>query len=115
MAVEASMATAAAVEAPGKGLVDGIVEVQAVTESSGSLQPKSHKGPASDNSDIRQRFRSTEKQSELEQGGSKVSMYSSTGGYLALDQAAENAGKQSSKEDLHFHLEIIGGSLTNEK
>ncbi|KAJ6287714.1 hypothetical protein OIU77_002443 [Salix suchowensis] len=45
--VEVSRATAEEEEAQGKGLVDGIMEVQKVTESSGPLQPKSFNGLAS--------------------------------------------------------------------
>ena len=54
--VEVSRATAAEEEAQGKGSVDGIMEVQEVTESSGPLQPKSLNGLASAyNSAFRQR------------------------------------------------------------
>ncbi|KAJ6373177.1 hypothetical protein OIU76_027502 [Salix suchowensis] len=90
------MAAAAAEEAQGKGSVDGVMEVQEVTESSGPLQPKSLNGlPSAYNSDFRHRNVSKGKQSKLEQGGSDVSMYSSTDGYLALEQAPENAGVDS--------------------
>ena len=59
--VEISRATTAE-EAQGKGLVDGIMEVQDVTESSGPLQPKSFNGLASaSNSAFRQRFGFKEK------------------------------------------------------
>ncbi|KAJ6434889.1 hypothetical protein OIU84_000183 [Salix udensis] len=105
------MATAAAEEAPGKG----IMEVQKVTGSSGPAQPKSLDGLPSDIRYIRQRPVLKDKPPTLEP---VVSLRSSKAGDLASKKAAEkpeNAGKQSSKEDLHFHLEIISGSLTNEK
>ena len=54
-------------------------------------------------------------QSKLEQVVIEVNLDSSKAGYLASKLAAEIEGKHSSKEDLHFHLEIISGSLTNEK
>ena len=45
--INVEVSRAAAEEAPGKGSVDGIMEVQEVTESSGPLQPKSLNGLAS--------------------------------------------------------------------
>ncbi|KAJ6354696.1 hypothetical protein OIU77_005324 [Salix suchowensis] len=113
--VEVSRAAAEEEEAPGKGSVDGIMEVQEVTESSGPLQPKSLNGLASAyNSAFRHRHGFKEK-SKLEQVVIEVNLDSSKAGYLASKLAAEIEGKHSSKEDLHFHLEIISGSLTNEK
>ncbi|KAJ6673958.1 PROTEIN CLMP1 [Salix viminalis] len=105
--VEVSRAAAAEEEAQGKGLVDGIMEVQ---ESSGPLQPKSLNGlPSASAGSFRQRHGFKEK-SKLEQVVIEVSLDSSTDGYLASKQAAEIAGKHISKEDLHFHLEIISGA-----
>ncbi|KAJ6673959.1 hypothetical protein OIU85_012922 [Salix viminalis] len=110
--VEVSRATAAE-EAPGKGSVDGIMEVQEVTESSGPLQPKSLNGLASAyNSAFRHRHGFKEK-SKLEQVVIEVSLDSSTDGYLASKQAAEIAGVESVElggPDRNL-LEVIGDGV----
>lgn len=110
--VEISRATAAE-EAQGKGLVDGIMEVQDVTESSGPLQPKSLNGLASaSNSAFRQRFGFKEK-SKLEQVVIEVNLDSSKAGYLALKLAAGIAGVESVElggPDRNL-LEVIGDEV----
>lgn len=106
--VEISRATAAE-EAQGKGLVDGIMEVQDVTESSGPLQPKSLNGLASA---FRQRFGFKEK-SKLEQVVIEVNLDSSKAGYLALKLAAGIAGVESVElggPDRNL-LEVIGDGV----
>ncbi|KAG5225238.1 disease resistance protein [Salix suchowensis] len=109
--VEVSRATAAAAEeAPGKGSVDGIMEVQEVTESSGPLQPKSLNGLASAyNSAFRHRHGFKEK-SKLEQVVIEVNLDSSKAGYLASKLAAEIEGVESVElggPDRNL-LEVIG-------
>lgn len=110
--VEISRATAAE-EAQGKGLVDGIMEVQDVTESSGPLQPKSLNGLASaSNSAFRQRFGFKEK-SKLEQVVIEVNLDSSKARYLALKLAAKIAGVESVElggPDRNL-LEVIGDEV----
>ncbi|KAJ6732281.1 HEAVY METAL-ASSOCIATED ISOPRENYLATED PLANT PROTEIN 46 [Salix purpurea] len=111
--VEVSRATAAAEEAPGKGSVDGIMEVQEVTESSGPLQPKSLNGLASAyNSAFRHRHGFKEK-SKLEQVVIEVNLDSSKAGYLALKLAAEIEGVESVElggPDRNL-LEVIGDGV----
>ncbi|KAF9662101.1 hypothetical protein SADUNF_Sadunf18G0018300 [Salix dunnii] len=113
ISVEVSRATAAAEEAQGKGSVDGIMEVQEVTESSGPLQPKSLNRLASAyNSAFRQRRRSKEK-SKLEQVVIQVDLDSSKAGYLASKLAAEIEGVESVKlggPDRNL-LEVIGDGV----
>ncbi|KAJ6373179.1 hypothetical protein OIU76_027504 [Salix suchowensis] len=92
--VEVSRARAAEEEAQGKGLVDGIMEVQEVRESSGPLQPKSFNGLASAYT-FRQRHGFKEK-SKLEQVVIEVNLDSPKAGYLASKLAAEIEGSSSS-------------------
>ncbi|KAF9662099.1 hypothetical protein SADUNF_Sadunf18G0018100 [Salix dunnii] len=108
---EASRATTAEEEAPGKGLVDGIMEVQQVTESSGPLQPKSLNRVASTHS-FRQRHGCKEK-SKLEQVVIEVNLDSSKAGYMASKLAAEIEGVKSVKiggPDRNL-LEVIGDGV----
>uniref|UniRef100_A0A6N2K253 HMA domain-containing protein n=1 Tax=Salix viminalis TaxID=40686 RepID=A0A6N2K253_SALVM len=110
--VEVSRATAAE-EAPGKGSVDGIMEVQEVTESSGPLHPKSLNGLASAyNSAFRHRHGFKEK-SKLEQVVIEVNLDSSKAGYLASKLAAEIEGVESVElggPDRNL-LEVIGDGV----
>ncbi|KAJ6295412.1 hypothetical protein OIU78_023436 [Salix suchowensis] len=88
--VGVSMAAAAAEEAQGKGSVDGVMEVQEVTESSGPLQPKSLNGlPSAYNSDFRHRNVSKGK-SKLEQVVIEVNLDSSKAGYLAPKEGVDS-------------------------
>ncbi|KAJ6295411.1 hypothetical protein OIU78_023435 [Salix suchowensis] len=106
--VEVSRARAAEEEAQGKGLVDGIMEVQEVRESSGPLQPKSFNGLASAYT-FRQRHGFKEK-SKLEQVVIEVNLDSPKAGYLASKLAAEIEGVESVElggPDRNL-LEVIG-------